>query len=82
MGQFIVEIDAVGAHGCQRNIKDGQLVQQFCGSVGCPDCQAREFVRLLKRSGTMVNSAKLTHWPGQTSTVQDDLITFVRKGNF
>jgi hypothetical protein len=82
MGQFRVEVTAVGGHGCQRNIKDGENVQNFCGSPACPDCEAREFVRKLKRTGASVEKAELVHWPGQTSEVRDDLLTGVRKGSF
>lgn len=82
MGQFRVEVTAVGGHGCQRQVKDGQQLQQFCGSPSCPDCTAREFVRDLKRIGVSVESAVLRHWPDTTTEVQDDLLTGKRKGNF
>lgn len=82
MGQFRVEITAIGGHGCQRSVKDGEKVQEFCGSFSCPDCAARDFVRDLKRRGVNVESARLVHWPGQPSEVRDDLITHVRSGSF
>lgn len=82
MGNFRVEVDAVGGHGCQRNIKDGGQVQNYCGSPSCPDCLAREFVRSLKRTGVMINKAGFTHWPGSSTEVKDDLLTNVRTGNF
>jgi len=82
VGQFRVEVTAVGGHGCQRNVKDGEQLQQFCGSPTCPDCEAREFVRRYKRLGMSVEAATLTHWPGQTTQVQDDLITGKRTGSF
>jgi hypothetical protein len=82
MGMFRVEVQAVGGHGCQRQIKDGQQVQNYCGSPGCPDCVAREFVRALKRTGAMVEKAEIIHWPGQTSEVRDDMLSGVRTGNF
>lgn len=82
MGMFRVEVEAVGGHGCQRNIKNGQQVQNYCGGPSCPDCVAREFVRQLKRVGADVQKAVLTHWPGQTSEVKDDMLTGVRAGNF
>jgi hypothetical protein len=89
VGMFRVEVQAVGGHGCQRNIKDGQQVQNFCGSVSCPDCITREYIRALKRAGACLDTnmypdvkALLTHWPGQTCEVQDNLLTGVRKGSF
>lgn len=81
MGDFNIEIKAVGGHGCDREVKDGGTVYG-CGRMGCPDCIARETVETLKRKGVDVKSAKLTHWPGQPSEVQDDLLTKVRKGSF
>ena len=82
MGQFRVEVTAVGGHGCQRQVKDSEQLQQFCGSPSCPDCEAREFVRRIKRQGHMLEKAELIHWPGTVGEVRDDLISFKRKGNF
>jgi len=82
MGQFRVEVTAVGGHGCQRQVKDGEQLQQFCGSPSCPDCTAREFVRDLKRVGCSIEEAKLVHWPGTSTEVKDDLLTGKRTGSF
>jgi hypothetical protein len=85
MGNFRIEIDAVGGHGCQREVKDGGTVAG-CGQPTCPDCLAREFVAKLKSMGVFnyppQSSAKLIHWPGQQSEVRDDLLTGVRSGSF
>lgn len=81
MGQFKIEVTAVGGHGCQRDKKDGDEVD-VCGNPNCPDCTAREFVALLKLKGNNVEAATLTHWPGQTSQVVDDLLTKKRSGSF
>ena len=81
MGNFNITVKAVGGHGCQREIKDGETVEG-CGQPGCPDCQARQFVADLKASNTNVESATITHWPGQPSEVVDDLVTKIRKGSF
>ena len=81
MGQFKIEVVAVGAHGCQREIKDGGEIVG-CGSVACPDCQTRRFVEDLKKQGTSVEVATLTHWSGQPDSVQDDLLARKRKGSF
>lgn len=81
MGNFRVEIEAVGGHGCAREIKDGRRVYG-CGQRGCVDCEAREFVKFLERQGYQVVKAELTHWPGSETEVKDDLKTGIRKGNF
>ena len=81
MGNYRVEVNAVGGHGCQREVKDGGTVYG-CGRRDCPDCTAREFVAELKRRGNSVSSATLTHWPGEPSEVQDNLLTGIRKGSF
>lgn len=80
MGNFRIEIDAVGGHGCQREAKDGELVYG-CRNMNCPDCLTREFVEKLKSKMT-VNSAKFTHWPGEKGQVSDDLLTYRRTGSF
>jgi len=77
MGNFTVEVKAVGGHGCQREIKDGGTVGD-CGNPGCPDCLARRFVADLKKQGQSVETAFLTHWPGQESQVIDN----ERSGSF
>ena len=90
MGTFRVEVQAVGGHGCQRELRDGAVVAG-CGQPGCPDCITREYVAKLKASGASfwestdpnnTGYARLTHWPGQTSEVKDDLLTGVRSGSF
>ena len=81
MGQFRIEVTAVGGHGCQREIKDGGTVPG-CGQPGCPDCAARQFVARLKAEGNNVEKAELIHWPGQKDEVKDDLLTGIRSGSF
>jgi hypothetical protein len=81
MGDFRIEVNAVGGHGCQREIPDGAIVNG-CGRPNCPDCIARRFVRSLKESGADVKSAALTHWPGSPEQVKDDLLSGIRTGSF
>lgn len=81
MGQFHVHVDAVGGHGCQREVKDGETVTG-CGQPSCPDCITRDYVGKLKASGASVSEATLTHWPGQPSEVRDNLLTGHRRGSF
>ena len=90
MGTFRVEVQCVGGHGCCREIKDGGTVAG-CGHESCVDCITREFVSKLKKAGAYFypnpdpnhdGYARITHWPGDKSTVIDDLLTGIRKGNF
>lgn len=84
MGNFRIEVNATGGHGCQRHLGDGEVVGQ-CADANCPDCIARRFVEELKAKGCLQfdgNSAVLVHWPGQPDEVRDDLISGVRKGKF
>lgn len=90
MGTFRVEVQAVGGHGCQRDIKAWGTVSD-CGQPGCVDCIARRFVKAFKDAGAhfdatgsiaSVGYAKLTHWPHGNGTVSDDLLTGIRSGSF
>ena len=81
MGQFRIEITAVGGHGCQREVKDGGVVYG-CRQMDCPDCQARDFVKQLKTRGCSVEAATLTHWPSLPSEIKDDLVSGRRTGSF
>ena len=73
MGDFRLEVDMVGGHGCQREVKDGGEVRG-CGQDGCPDCICARFVADMRRFGAVVNAAKLIHWPGQPTQVVDEFI--------
>lgn len=81
MGNFTVEVEAVGGHGCQREAKSGEVVKG-CGQPGCPDCAARGFVKALQIHGNNVLRATLRHWPHTDTEVTDDLLTGKRRGNF
>jgi len=81
MGNYIIEIEAVGGHGCERHVKDGGT-NHGCHQFGCPDCETRAFVKHLKAQGNSIQSATFTHWPGQPSEVKDDLLTGIRTGSF
>ena len=73
MGDFRIEIDAVGGHGCNREMKDGEKVYG-CGSMSCPDCITAEFVSKLARSGVLLKNGSLRHWPDQPSEVHDEFV--------
>lgn len=81
MGTFRIEVQAVGGHGCQREIGEGETVPG-CGQATCPDCIARRFVAELRDRGSSVESARLVHWPATPSEVRDDLVSGKRSGAF
>ncbi len=70
MGDFRITVNAVGGHGCQREVKDGGTVYG-CGSMNCPDCITAKYLNDLRQTGTSVKDAKIEHWPGQPSEVVD-----------
>jgi hypothetical protein len=70
MGDFRIQIEATGGHGCDRLAKVGERVAP-CMRMGCPDCELRRFLSSPQFLG-MVKSARLGHWPGQESEVVDE----------
>jgi hypothetical protein len=82
MGTFKIQITAVGGHGQDRNAKDGEIVNFFENGSNTPDAIAKMCVENLKAWGSVVESATITHWPDEPSTVIDDLLTGKRQGNF
>ena len=82
MGQFKIEITAVGNHGVDRETKDGEIVNFFQEGNNTPDAVAKLAQLLLQTYGCNIESATITHWPGDPSEVKDDLISGVRRGNF
>jgi hypothetical protein len=82
MGNFRIVINAVGGHGVDREVKEGEVVNHFAEGLQTPDAMAKLFVTFLQANGISPDSAELIHWPGEDSEVIDDLISSVRKGNF
>lgn len=82
MGNFTITIKAVGGHGQDRSKKSGEVVDFSAESKNSPDAIAKRCVDELKAKGTHVESATITHWPGQESEVTDDLVTGIRTGKF
>lgn len=83
MGTFRIEIEAVGGHGVDREVKDGEIVNFYKDGRTTPDAVAKSFAEALKWvAGADVRSAKIIHWPGDKSEVTDDLMTGERRGNF
>lgn len=70
MGDFRVTVEAVGGHGCGREVREGPMLP--CGQPHCPDCQVRAFVAELKEHCS-VGVAKIEHWPvpGAAGTTRD-----------
>ena len=70
MGDFRIEIEATGAHGCSRETKEGHRFYG-CGKMGCPDCELRRFLASPQvRAGIRV--ARLIHWPGTAEEIVDE----------
>jgi len=81
MGNFKIEIEAVGGHGVCREVKEGERIPYDAAHEGEPDVLAKRFVEAFGKTNTIV-SAKLTHWPDNTPIV-DNLVTGVREhGDF
>lgn len=86
MGDFNVHVQAVGGHGCQREKKNGEVVEG-CGQQTCVDCITRRYVTELKNVAS-VKVAVLTHWPVEVAgytgqdEVRDNLLTNIRHGSF
>jgi len=62
MGDFRIEIEAQGGHGCDRKAKEGDELRG-CGQETCPDCITARFVSDMQRAGMRPNVAFFTHWP-------------------
>lgn len=73
MGNFKIEIEAVGGHGSDRTAKQGEALNITNG----PDKLAQEFAAQLAVNGCSIVSATLTHWP-DTTPIVDDLMRGVR----
>lgn len=82
MGNFRIVINAVGGHGVDRSKKDGEVVDFNADGEFSPDAIAKRMVNELKRFGSSIQDATITHWPETPTEVQDDLVTGVRKGSF
>lgn len=82
MGQYRIEITAVGGHGCEKRERGDADRVYGCRRMNCPDCRAREFVALLKHMGQQIQSAIIVHWPDRPGTVADDLLSGERFGRF
>lgn len=89
MGTSVITIRVVGNHGCQREVKHGEIVAPVCErgeecARTCVDAQARKAVEALKATGSSIIDAHLMHWPeaGGGPHIVDDLTTGKRCGNF
>lgn len=64
MGRFRFIMDAVGGHGCERQLGEGKEIYG-CSNLNCPDCRIREFVKDFKAHNNNVELAIIIHWPEQ-----------------
>ena len=81
MGNFKIEIEAVGGHGVQRGVKQGEVIPYDTAHPNEPDVLAKRFVEEFGKSNNVL-SAKLIHWP-DTTPIVDDLKTGKREhGDF
>lgn len=82
MGNFKIEIEAVGGHGSLRDTRRGEMLDYNKALEREPDKMAFDFVNQLASSGCSIVSAKLVHWP-DTTPIVDDLKTAMRQhGDF
>jgi hypothetical protein len=79
VGQFAIQINAIGAHGCERKARTGEKLFNRCGKFGCADCMAYDFVQMLRVKGFQVEFARFVHHPGARQEVVDDLLVNERK---
>lgn len=70
MGDFRFEVNAVGGHGCSRDVQDGEQVPG-CTEPSCVDCMFARFLEELRGKGTSVKDAVIVHWPNSTQAVLD-----------
>ena len=81
MGNFKIEIEAVGGHGVLRHVKEGDVIPYGDAVPSEPDVLAAKFVEEFKKTNDVV-SAKLVHWP-DTTPIVDNLLTGSREhGDF
>lgn len=81
MGNFKIEIEAVGGHGTQRETLQGGSIDYSAAHPNDVDRLAKGFVDSYKQHANVI-SAKLIHWP-DTTPIVDDLLTGVREhGDF
>lgn len=81
MGTFRIIIQGTGGHGVHRGAQNGETVDFTADGGNTPDALAKEFVDNLAQHATL-SEATITHWPGQSSQVLDDLLSGKRAGSF
>lgn len=81
MGNFKIEIEAIGGHGFAREVTQGQRIPWENAPDGDVDKIAASCVGELSKHANVI-SAKLVHWP-DTTPIIDNLLTGIREhGDF
>lgn len=71
MGDFRIEIEGSGTHGCARNAKPGGPPFYGCGKMGCVDCELRRFLSEPSFRNA-VRTVVLIHYPDTPNEVIDE----------
>ena len=71
MGDYRIELDLTGGHGCNREAKEGEAVTG-CGRIGCPDCETKAFIAKLCSTGSSFRGGRFINWPGQDANKRPD----------
>lgn len=82
MGNFRIIINATGGHGDARHVDHDEALDFEALPATSVDRVAYEAVEALKARGCQVQEATLTHWPGTSSQVVDDVLNKKRLGSF
>lgn len=81
MGNFKIEIEAVGGHGTQRETLQGGTIDYSKAHENDVDRLAKDFVDGYKAHASVI-SAKIVHWP-DTTPIVDNLLSGMREhGDF
>ena len=67
MGDYRIELDLTGGHGCDRGAKEGDAVTG-CGRLGCP----KAFIQKLCSTGSSFRGGRFINWPGQDANKRPD----------
>jgi len=72
MGNFVIAIEAAGAHGQAREVPTGGPLPPF--NRGTPEAKALDAIAALRGLGCTITRAEFVHWPNTPECVVDDLL--------